>query len=129
MEASTKALADKILPYVQYKDKNGQVVSRRIHLWSDCGLRTYGTVVNIHQLATILNVQIIHTFFPRYHGYSRCNAHFRRGKMQLRKLFPSGGLENVIQVIIIFQEMKDTFTETVKFDNVQQEGSWYPAGM
>jgi len=53
-------------------------------------------------------------------------AHFGRGKMQLRKLFPSGGLENVTQVIIVFQEMKDTFTETVKFDNVQQEGSWVP---
>jgi len=126
VEASIKALADKISPYVQYKDKNGQVVSCRIHLWSDCELRTYGTVVNIHQLTTILKVQIIHTFFPRYHGHSRCDAHFGRGKMQLRKLFPSGGLENVIQVISIFQEMKDTFIETVKFDNVQQEGSWVP---
>ena len=46
--------------------------------------------------------------------------------MELRKLFPSGGLENVIQVISVFQEMKDTFAETVKFDNVQQEGTWGP---
>ena len=74
IEASPKALADKTRPYVQYKDKNGQVVSRRTHLWSDCGLSSYGTVVNIHQLVTILNAQIIHTFFPRYHGHSRCDA-------------------------------------------------------
>ena len=117
MEAVMTNLAPKLRDLVKGK---------RIHLWSDGGLRTYGTVSNVALLASLLEVEILQTFFPRYHGHSRCDAHFGRGKMELRKHFPVGGLDNVVQVLSAFTSLGNTFAETITFDNERKNGRWDP---
>lgn len=104
----------------------GLTKSKLIYLWSDGGLRTYGTVVNVNHLATLTNTSIRYTFFPRYHGHSRCDAHFGRGKMLLRNKYPMGGLDQVVQVLSAFNDLDDTFCERISFENTTKDGTWKP---
>lgn len=95
-----------------------------IMVWSDRGLRSYGTVSNLHELSQYLSQTIIHRFFPPYHGHSRCDTHFGRGKRLLRKFFPDGGLMNTVQVVETFQGLPSTVTNLLSKSFPAPRGSW-----
>lgn len=118
MEAAVKDLATKIPTLTNIN---------QIHFYSDGGLRTYGTIANMHLLSNLLSREIIYTYFPRYHGHSRCDAHFGRGKMALREKFPDGGLNSVIQVIATFGALPRTECYQITFSNLPKRGEWRPA--
>lgn len=103
-----------------------KVGNRAIEIWSDCGLKSYGTVNNLHYLREKLKVDITHNFFPRYHGHSRCDAHFGRGKTILRQTYPRGGLNDIIQVIAAFNSIENTHAYQISFKNEIEKGSWRP---
>jgi hypothetical protein len=115
-----------------FKDKLTDLASKVKHIdfWSDGGLKTYGTVCNVHQLSLDIKKPIIHHYFPPYHGHSRCDAHFGRGKRELRKNFPDGGLTETIQVIEAFSGLPTTVTELLSPKIARQEGSYsqWPSG-
>ena len=115
MKTSMEKLAALIKPIVE---------NRSIKLWSDGGLKTYGTVSNVHWLSQQLRVPIIYHYFPPYHGHSRCDAHFGRGKQTLRARYPSGGLNSRIQVLETFAPLGNTIASFINFPNDRQEGSW-----
>lgn len=94
-----------------------------IHFWSDGGLKTYGTVDNMLHLSKALGTTIIHTYFAPYHGHSRCDAHFGRGKQLLRKYYPQGGLHHIAQVLSAFRQIPETLTELLPAV-VEPEGKW-----
>lgn len=87
--------------------------AKHINFWSDGGLKTYGTVGNVLSLSNRLNKTILHHFFPPYHGHSRCDSHFGRGKRELRKKYPNGGLNTFFQVMETFAGLPATFTDLI----------------
>lgn len=103
-----------------------QIENRFIEVWSDCGLKSYGTVNNMHHLHKLLNVNITHNFFPRYHGHSRCDAHFGRGKAILRQTYPQGGLNDTLQVVSAFNSIENTHVYQISFQNAVKDGIWRP---
>jgi len=104
-----------------------KVGKRVIKLYSDADFRTYGTVFYTHQFSTHLQSTIIHTFFPRYHGHSRCDAHFGRSKTELRKHYPTGGLDKVMQVIEVSNMLENTDTVTIPIEELPPYGNWSPS--
>jgi hypothetical protein len=101
-----------------------------IMLWSDGGLKSYGTVFNCHQFAQDLQSTIVYRFFPSYHGHSRCDAHFGRGKRLLRQHFPNGGLTDAVQVVATFSSLESTVTKLLPKAFSKEEGRWsaWPSG-
>lgn len=99
-----------------------------IMLWSDGGLKSYGTVSNVLELSGLLKKTIVHRYFPAYHGHSRCDAHFGRGKRLLRKHFPIGGLSEIPQVVETFHGLPSTVTELLTNVPVSDSGNWAPWG-
>jgi hypothetical protein len=102
----------------------------KIYFWSDGGLKTYGTVRNMFQLAKDVEKSIVHHFFPPYHGHSRCDAHFGRGKRELRNRFPNGGLANIFQVMDTFNGIPGAYTELLSKIRPKEEGTYskWPSG-
>jgi len=78
-----------------------------LYFWSDGGLRNYGTLAALWELSKRIQHGITMEFLPSYHGHSRCDAHFGRGKIALRKTYPSGGLNSVGQVMHVFRLLKN----------------------
>ena len=99
---------------------------KKIFLWSDCGLKSYGTVKNVHSLSAELSVPIDYCYFPTNHGHSRCDSHFGRGKLELRKKFPVGGLNSTIQVLKTFNDIEDSFSYQIEWDATLIPGTWRP---
>lgn len=95
-----------------------------IVVWSDCGLKNYGTVSSWLDFSKKLNNRITYRFFPPYHGHSRCDAHFGRGKLRLRRRYPDGGLNKEFQVIKTFEEMSNTTVHDLGKTFATPEGNW-----
>lgn len=98
--------------------------SSEIHFWSDGSLKTCGSIDNLLKLSNALHTPIIHTYFaPHHHGHSRCDAHFGRGQILLRKYYPNGGLCQIAQVMSAFKEIPETLTELLIAER-DAEGTW-----
>lgn len=96
----------------------------RIQIWSDGGFKTYGTVSCMRWLSEKLPIPIYHHYLVAYHGHNRCDAHFGRGKKELRKLYPDGGLDTADQVVQVFSSLKDTTTLVFPKIVTPEAGKW-----
>ena len=85
-------------------DALGLVNVKEVRIWSDGGLRNYGSMVALSSLAQKIQKVVKVSFFAPYHGHSRCDAHFGRGKLTLRRKYPTGGLLRATQVADVFSE-------------------------
>lgn len=90
------------------KDKLVNV--KKIMVWSDGGFKNYGTVSNWKWLYDQLQVPIYYRFFVAYHGHNRCDAHFGRGKIALRKQYPDGAPITHDRAMLAFEALPNTFT-------------------
>jgi len=98
-----------------------------ISVWSDGGLRNYGSLIALESLGKGLNRTLKMEFFASYHGHSRCDAHFGQGKMALRKAFPLGGPDSIEKVQNVFGKLKNSTTKLLEKDDIAQvndEGNW-----
>lgn len=99
-----------------------------IFIWSDGGMKTYGTVYCLDLLAQMLNIRVIQSYFAPYHGRSRCDAHFGRGKLLIRKYYPTGGLISIMQVVDAFKSIPNTRAVEIDAPEWPKAGSWSPTG-
>lgn len=101
--------------------------SAKITIWSDGGLRNYGTLEVINRFQRKIENCISLRFYPSYHGHSRCDAHFGQGKLSLRKGYPTGGLVSSQQVQEVFTKLKNTtaaILDTESLEQFDEESSW-----
>lgn len=61
-------------------------------VWSDGGLRTYGTVALLYELHKKLKKRILHFLFAPYHGHNRSDGHFGHIKTLLKRKYAFGNL-------------------------------------
>lgn len=95
----------------------GVPAERNIVLWSDGGLRNYGTLQAVSRLQQNINRTIRLEFFAPYHGHSRCDAHFGNLKKKLRYEFPHAGPKRTEDVLNSMSTMKNT--ESLLVPNVE----------
>ena len=87
---------------------------KKIYLWSDGGLKTYSMIHYLASLSEKIGADIIINFHAPYHGHGRCDAHFGRGKIRLRREYAVGGLHYAQQVCDTFNELKNTTAKLLR---------------
>lgn len=74
---------------------------RKIHIFADSGLRSWGTLENISSISSLLDsVPIEIHYFASYHGHNSCDAHFGQIKTKIKRLGKRGMLhpDDLIQI-------------------------------
>lgn len=96
----------------------------KIMVWSDGGFKNYGTVCSWRWLYDQLRVPIFYRFFVAYHGHNRCDGHFGRGKIELRKRYADGRKITTEMVIGVFEGLKNSHTKLMKKIIEPEPGKW-----
>ena len=100
-----------------------------LHIWSDGGLQTYGTIKFFHELQKRLGIELELNFFEAYHGHNRCDGHFAHLKKTVAKGIESGYAKLLQQqnhskdLAMIATELANRLKNTIAIfcDDVAQE--------
>lgn len=81
---------------------------KKIHLWSDGGLKTKENIYYPSILEDDFNLTMDVNFFAPYHGHSICDGHFGNGKKKIRNQIATGVISRREEIYDTFKSLKNT---------------------